>query len=424
LAHWHIGSFCIDGRYIQDHFPGIGRYTYNLIDALARIAPEDKFVVLYNPALRNTRYDLAALARHPNIELVRVNVPTFSLAEQYRLPIAIRGQRSEVRGQRSEIRGQPSAVSGQRSAVFHSPYYLKPYLLRLPSVVTIFDVIPLVVPNAVSWRARWFFRWAAWLAAQTSARVIVPSRATRDDLIARLRVPREKIVVIPLAADARFAPQSNAEIARVREKYALPERFVLYVGINKPHKNLATLLDAWARVESDALLVVAGAWDERFASEVRGQRSEVKSPRVAEGRRQEAGGGRQVAVGGRRSAVKFIHNVADADLSALYAGATVFVMPSLYEGFGLPPLEAMAAGAPVICSRASSLPEVVGDAALLVNPRDADDIVRALTRVLDDAALRDALRAKSLARAAQFSWERAAQETLDIYRAVSLSSRA
>ena len=94
-------------------------------------------------------------------------------------------------------------------------------------------------------------------------------------------------------------------------------------------------------------------------------------------------------------------------------------MPSLYEGFGLPPLEAMAAGAPVICSRASSLPEVVGDAALLVNPRDADDIVRALTRVLDDAALRDALRAKSLARAAQFSWERAAEMTLAVYREIT-----
>ncbi len=396
MAHWHIGSFCIDGRYIQDHFPGIGRYTYNLIDALARSAPADRFVVLCNPALRNTRYDLAALARHPNLELVRVNVPTVSASEQYRLLSAVNGQRS--------------AVSGQPSAVFHSPYYIKPYLLRVPSVVTIFDVIPLVVPNAVSWRARWFFRWAVWLAAKTSARVIVPSRATRDDLIARLRVPRDKIAVIPLAADARLSPQSDAAIARVREKYALPERFVLYVGINKPHKNLATLLEAWARVERDAMLVIAGAWDARYTHTTADRRpmTDVQS----------------LAVGGQRSAVKFIHNVADADLPALYAGATAFVMPSLYEGFGLPPLEAMAAGAPVICSNASALPEVVGDAALLVNPRDAEDIARALTRVLDDAALRDELRAKSLARAAQFSWEHTARETLDVYRAVSLSSRA
>jgi glycosyltransferase involved in cell wall biosynthesis len=397
-------NYAIDGRYIQDHFPGIGRYTYNLIDALARVAPADRFVVLCNPSLRNTRYDLAALARHPNLELVRVNVPTFSLAEQYRLPVAISGQRSEVRG-------QSSAVNGQRSAVFHSPYYLKPYLLRLPSVVTIFDVIPLVIPNAVSWRARFFFRWAVWLAARTSARVIVPSRATRDDLIAHLRVPREKIVVIPLAADARLAPQSAAEIARVREKYALAERFVLYVGINKPHKNLATLLDAWARVERDAMLVVAGAWDVRYAPG--GGRQE------AGGRRQEAGGGWQSKIENRKSKIRFIRDVDDADLAALYAGATAFVMPSLYEGFGLPPLEAMASGAPVICSNASSLPEVVGDAALLVNPRDAEDIARAITHVLDDAALRDELRAKSLARAAQFSWERTAEMTLAVYREIT-----
>jgi glycosyltransferase involved in cell wall biosynthesis len=379
-------NYAIDGRYIQDHFPGIGRYTYNLIDALARSAPTDRFVVLCNPSLRNTRYDLAALARHPNLELVRVNAPTFSLREQFELLTS-------------------------NVELVHSPYYLKPYLLRLPSVVTIFDVIPLVIPNAVSWRARFFFRWAVWLAARTSARVIVPSRATRDDLIAHLRVPREKIVVIPLAADARLAPQSAAEIARVREKYALTERFVLYVGINKPHKNLATLLEAWARVECDAMLVIAGVWDVRYAPG--GGRQE------AGGRRQEAGGGWQSKIENRKSKIRFIRDVDDADLAALYAGATAFVMPSLYEGFGLPPLEAMASGAPVICSNASSLPEVVGDAALLVNPRDAEDIARAITHVLDDAALRDELRAKSLARAAQFSWERTAEMTLAVYREIT-----
>lgn len=374
--------YAIDGRYIQDHFPGIGRYTYNLIDALARVAPDSKFVVLHNPALRNSRYDIAALTRHPNVELCRVDVPIVSMGEQYRLR---------------------SAVSGQRSAVFHSPYYIKPYLLRVPSVVTIFDLIPLLFPNDVpSARARFFFRWAVWLAVQTATRVIVPSRATRDDLIARVRVPREKIAVIPLAADARLAPQADAAIARVREKYALPKRYILYVGINKPHKNLVTLIDAWARAETDAALVIAGAWDARYAAE------------------QRSG---ETAVSGRRSAVKFVHNVDDVDLPALYAGAAIFVMPSLYEGFGLTPLEAMAAGAPVVCSNASSLPEVVGDAALLVNPRNVAEIAQAIVRGLDDAGLRDNLRAKSLARAAQFSWERTAKETLRVYRSVSTNSQ-
>jgi alpha-1,3-rhamnosyl/mannosyltransferase len=211
---------------------------------------------------------------------------------------------------------------------------------------------------------------------------------------------------VPLAADARFSPQSDASIARVREKYALPARYGLYVGINKPHKNLATLMEAWRGLKSDAALVMAGAWDERYVGE-QGSR----------------GVGEQSAIGNRQSKIHWIHNVDDADLPALYAGATVFVMPSLYEGFGLTPLEAMACGAPVICSNASSLPEVVGDAALLVNPRDVEGIAQASARVLAEAALRDELRAKSLARAAQFSWERTAQETLEVYRAISSTAR-
>ena len=376
MAHWGIGSFCVDGRYIQDHFPGIGRYTYNLIDALARVAPDERFVVFYNPAPRNTRYDIAALARHPNVELRRVDVPTFSLAEQYRLPFVIRDL---------------------SFAICHSPYYIKPYLSRTPSIVTLFDVIPLRVPTAVpGWRARQLFRVAATLATRTAARVMAPSQATRDDLIARLGVPREKIVVTPLAADARFAPQPQTGIERVREKYQLPAQYILSVGVNKPHKNLATLVSA---LESFAIrrspfavpLVIAGAYDPRYP--VTTSKIEHREPEII-----------------------FLRDVPDADLPALYAGAIVFVFPSLYEGFGLPPLEAMACGAPVVCSNASSLPEVVGDAAVLVDARNAQELGSAIARVLDDAALRDELRAKGIAQAAQFSWERTARETLKVYK--------
>jgi glycosyltransferase involved in cell wall biosynthesis len=395
LAHWGIDSFCIDGRYIQDHFPGIGRYTYNLIDALARVAPDDAFTVLHNPALRNTRYDIAALARHPNVALRRIDVPTFSLAEQCGLPFAIR----------------PSQF-----AVFHSPYYIKPYYSRVSSVVTIFDLIPLrVLKDSLTWRARLFFRLAVSLAARTAARIIAPSVATRADLVTLLRVPREKIDVIPLAADACFAPQPAAEIARVRAKYALPDEYVLSVGINKPHKNIAALIEAWQSLgDTSRTLVIAGAWDAQSAQQAA---VENRKPVLSE------------AEGSR---IQFIHNVDDRDLPALYSGAAVFVMPSLYEGFGLPTLEAMACGAPVICSNTSSLPEVVGDpssfdyrsggsgqaAAILVDPRAVDEIAGAIERVLSDAALRDELRAKSLARAALFSWERTARETLAVYHSV------
>ncbi len=359
----------IDGRYIQDHFPGIGRYTYNLVDALARVAPDERFVVLHNPALENTRYDIAALTHHHNIELRQVDIATFSLAEQYRLPFAIRH-------------------ASQPFALFHSPYYIKPYWTPVRSVVTIFDLIPLRAPDhSLGRRARFLFRLTVSLAVRTSARIIVPSAATKEDLSSVLGVPHAKIDVISLAADGRFTPQAESEHARVREKYDLPHEYVLNVGINKPHKNQNALIEAWKLIESDTPLVIAGAWDARYASAVKRQ----------------------------SSVVKFIPNVDDHDLPALYSGASVFIFPSLYEGFGLPPLEAMACGAPVVCSNAASLPEVVGDAALLVNPRDVNDIATAIQRVLADVTLRDELRTRSIARAAKFSWERTARGTLAAY---------
>ncbi len=210
--------------------------------------------------------------------------------------------------------------------------------------------------------------------------------------MARLNVPPGKIVVTPLAADARFAPQSPSEIARVREKYNLPARFILTVGINKPHKNHQTLIDACQQFP----IVIAGAWDARW------------------------GHGNTAAR--RHGELHFLKNIADGDLPALYAACEAFVFPSLYEGFGLPPLEAMACGAPVICSNASSLPEVVGDAALTFAPRDVNALSTHIARVWNDATLRDELRAKSLARAKQFSWERCAHETLQIYHQVKNSA--
>jgi glycosyltransferase involved in cell wall biosynthesis len=367
-----MARFAIDGRYIQDYFPGIGRYTYNLIAALTRIAVDDSLIVLHNPTLKNTRYDIAALARNTNVELRSTDVSTFSPREQFQLPI-------------SNIH------------LLHSPYLVKPYFLRIPSVVTIFDLIPIHYPSELpNTLSRLFYRSFVALAARTAMRVIVPSSATRADLVAALRVQPEKLAMIPLAADAQFKPQANPETARVREKYSLPERYVLCVGINKPHKNLGTLIMAWERAQGDVSLVIAGAWDARYETEQ-----------------------------GRKGAgeIKFIRDVADDDLPALYTGAQVFVMPSFYEGFGLPLLEAMACGAPVLASNASSLPEVGGSAAIYFDPRDVDALAALITGVLDDRALQDELRAMALARAKEFSWERTARETLGVYHSAVKSQR-
>lgn len=357
-------GICIDGRFVEDHFPGIGRYTFNLIDALARIAPEEKFALLHNPGLMNTRHDIATLTRYPNVELVRTNVPTRSLREQFQLPTS-------------------------SFPLLHFPYFIKPYFRGTPSIITIFDLIPLRAPRGASASARLLFRFAIALAVLTSKRIIVPSISARDDLVAVLGVTRGKLAVTPLAADARFKPMGASERERVCAKYSLPEKYVLYVGINKPHKNLDTLAVAWERAGVEAGLVIAGAWDERYGERL------------------------------REKEIKIIPNIDDADLPALYSAATAFATSSLYEGFGLPLLEAMACGAPCISSNAASLPEVGGAAALYFDPRATDALAQLIARVVNDRALQDDLRAKSLARAKEFSWERTARETLAVYNQVS-----
>ena len=380
----------IDGRYIQDHFPGIGRYTYSLIRALAQVASDDSFIVLHNPALRNTRYDVAALARHANVTLVPLDVPTFSTAEQTRLPWVVRRLRLDV---------------------LHSPYYIKPYLLPCPSVVSLYDLISARYPEYLPspW-ARLAFAATTRLAITTARRLITLSAASRRDLAELYGVPPERVTVTPLAADERFQPIAEAKILEaVRRKYDLPERFVLYLGSNKPHKNLVRLVEAWFQVSRSKFqvatasdvkrgtwnlkLVLAGHWDPRYPQ--------------AQQKATELGLG---------EAVRFLGDVSEADLPALYNLATVFAFPSLYEGFGLPPLEAMACGTPVVCANTSSLPEVVGDAALLFDPLDVPAMAATIAQALSDASLRAALRARGLARARLFSWERTARETLAVYR--------
>jgi alpha-1,3-rhamnosyl/mannosyltransferase len=369
-----MSVYVIDGRHIQDRFPGIGRYVFDLALNLTRVAPSEKFRIVVNSRPANTRYDLKALVQSPNAELVEVGAAAVSAREQW-----LGAVRAATRD----------------ALLWHSAFYVMPYLLPMRAVVTLEDVTPLIVREEMPNPARrLLYRGLNLLAARRAARIITLSEASRAELADSLRIPRAKVVVIPLAAGADFRPTSAAEQACAREKLGLPTAYALYVGSNKPHKNLTRLVETWSQVETDCVLVIAGHWDARYPEAILRARAL-----------------------GIESRVLFRHDVPSGDLPALLGGARLFVFPSLHEGFGLPPLEAMACGTPVACANASSLPEVVGDAALTFNPRAAAEMARALTRALSDAGLRDELRAKGLGRAHELSWERTARETLQVYRA-------
>jgi alpha-1,3-rhamnosyl/mannosyltransferase len=365
----------IDGRYIADHFPGIGRYTYNLAAKLPELAPDTDFVLFHNPRLLNTRYDLGRLALNPNLRLLPVDVPPRSLQEQYQLR---------------------SLAKALCLDLLHSPYYVMPYWLHCPSVVTMYDLIPMIYPQHLPHRwTAWIFRATASLATRRASQIIAISESTRKDLVHFFGASEDRITVTHLAADERFRPLDSQQRENTIRTYGLPERYILYLGINKPHKNLAFLLQVFRELRTEAKLVLAGKEDPRYPQ----VRDEARRLRLDD---------RVVSWG----------EVPDSDLPLIYNGAEVFVFPSLYEGFGLPVLEAMACGTPVICSNTSSLPEIVGDAAICLHPQDRSAWVAALTEVLENQQLRAELKAKGLARAAKFSWQKAARETMAVYRSV------
>lgn len=372
-------NIAIDARYVADHFPGIGRYAYNLIRALAELGTPHHLLVIHNPALHNTRYDLAALATLPAVELIATTARTFSLAEQARIPLLLRQLRADL---------------------YHAPYYVRPYAaLPCPSITTLYDVIPRLFPGEVSFRARLLFDTLTRLAIQSSQHILTISESARRDFLSAYLLDPRRITVTPLAADARFAPQPAERIATMCGKYNLPAPYVLSLASNKPHKNLPLLVEAWQKYIATAssssispVLVLAGHADPRY-------------PAARE----------QVEQRGLAHHIRFIENVADDDLPALYAGAQLFVFPSRYEGFGLPPLEAMACGTPIICGDVSSLPEVVGDAALLVDVTDADALATGIAQVLTDSSLQAAMADHSLRQAARFSWHHTARLTMQAY---------
>jgi len=305
-------------------------------------------------------------------------------------------QRQE--GIRGHLWEQTELLQRSRGGVLWSPSITGP-LLHPRQVVTIHDVVPLDHPE---WLSRQFAQWYRWLTprlAQTACHIITVSEYSKSRIVHHSGISPDKVAVTLLAADRRFAPRSGHETQTTLMPLNLPSsRYVLSIGSIEPRKNTVRLVEAWksiqARLEPDLWLVVTGA---KGRSQVFSEVGLLEIP----------------------PRVHFTDHVPDEVLPHLYAGAKAFVYPSLYEGFGLPPLEAMASGVPVITSNVTSLPEVVGDAALMVNPSSTTELAGAMLRLLEDEELRRRLSSAGLMRAQRFSWREAAAQTLSILEGVA-----
>jgi glycosyltransferase involved in cell wall biosynthesis len=360
---------------IQGH-AGIGRYAEELARALLDACKDVDVRLFYTDPLR------------------RVPLPPLDTLPRRTLPLSNRPWRLSV------LLGNWLHVSMDRvvgeADVFHATDHLLPPLRATRSVFTVYDLTVFEQPATHSCLNRWFTRLMLPRFLRAADAVIAVSRSTQDDLARHYPFVMGKTVVIHPGVTPHFRPAGRDTLERVRREYALPARFFLHVGTIEPRKNLITLFEAFKRAELDNVgLVIAGK---------RGWLSETTLARMHQ-------------LGLERS-VRLVGRVPDHDLPALYTLAEAFVFPSLYEGFGFPVIEAMACGTPVLCSDTSSLPEVVGDAALLLPAQDVRQWAEALVMIAHDASLRADLSRRGQRQAARFTWQESACRTCEVYREV------
>lgn len=362
---------------------GSSRYVRSLLRELREIAPPDEVVAYFSdrhapPDLTPTSYFTTRATGWPT------DRPTMRIFwEQFAFPRQLRHD---------------------RITVLHGAVNALPVAWRGRSVATILDLTFLLLPNAFNRGNRAYLHWMVRFVARRADRIITISETTRQDVIRLLGIEANRVVRTYLGVDERFHPVDDPEtIASFRASRKLPDRFILYLGTIEPRKNLPRLIDAYAELRRrgvvDAPLVLAGGrgWGD----------AEVV---------QHAG---RSGLGGW---IRFAGYVPEPEMPLWYNAADLFVYPSEYEGFGLPPLEALACGTPVVTSDRSSLTEVVGQAGVLVDPTDVGAIADGMERVLQDESLRLQLAAAGPRQAHQFTWRRMAEETLAVYRAVSESA--
>jgi len=358
----------IDARLIYYQRGGIGQYIIHLVQELARMSAGDEYVIL------RSRKEGAPLAQSPRFRDAPLWTPPHNRFEQLALPMELARLRLDL---------------------LHSPDFIPPWRGRFRRLITVHDLTFLYYPQFLTTESRRYYNDQIERAVRVADHISADSTATKDDLARLLGVKPDKVTVALLAPDPLYRLLDDAACAPILARHQLERGFILFTGTLEPRKNISGLLTAYRalcdRKPSMPPLVLAGRrgwlYDEIFAH--------ITALEL-----------------GR---VRFVENLPNEELVALCNAAALLVLPSFYEGFGLPVLEAQACGTPVVCSERGSLPEIAGDAALLINPDDLDGLADAMERALEDEPLRAQLRERGFANVKRFSWEKTARETLNIY---------
>ncbi|MFC1570492.1 glycosyltransferase family 4 protein [Candidatus Omnitrophota bacterium] len=346
---------------------GIGSYLLDFLRFAAENKKEWEFVLFGN---QDTRIDIEA----PNFKKVYIPEHFTPWWDQIKLPHYLKREGVDV---------------------FLTPYMKVPFFAPCKFVVIINDLIPFLFPGYQDFKSipsRMYFKTLGKRAVKRAERIVAISNHSKKDILNMFKVPKEKVEVIHLNVDESYRPvDPGASVSR----YGIDGKYILYFGNFNPHKNVNTLIEAYHGLPEDIkseYRLVLGGKKNRYCADIE---ETVRRLKMAD-------------------RVHFTGFIPEEDLPSIYSAASLFVFPSLYEGFGLPPLEAMACGVPVICSDATSLPEVVGKAAILVNPKDVQEITNAMEKVLRDNTLRQELIDKGLERAREFRGEKAASKLFEL----------
>lgn len=366
----------IDISFVTNSKAGIEQYLYNLLNCLAKSDSQDSYFLYSN---KDVPEEFSGLGDNFSVRVRRNRFLPRVLWVQFVLPGLLKQDGIDL---------------------LQAPCYVAPYFLSCSLVITFHDMASWLFPKMFRLKHRIVHGLLVPLFARKADRIIAVSEATKRDMVKLFKLPEDRITVIYEGANERFSPVNNTELLdKTRVKYNLPLKYILYVGTLEPRKNIPVLLKAFKRLKAsggiDHKLVMVGKkgwlYGEIFET--------VRSLKLD-------------------NDVIFTGYIGDKELPLVYSGAELFVYPSSYEGFGLPPLEAMSCGVPVITSNVSSLPEVVGDAALLIDPEDINELSGAMDKAINDTALREQMIKKGLERSGMFSWEKAAQETLGLWNRV------